>query len=158
MKRKLIILTAGAALTFFTVVWLTGSILTAPMNQPVENLPPDLNGRPVQFASASGARLHGWLLPGREGAGAVILMHGVRANRLSMLDRARFLSDAGYSVMLFDFQSHGESTGERITFGHLENRDAQAAIDFLRAILPDEKIGVLGVSMVVPQLRWHHHH
>ncbi len=74
-------------------------------------------------------------------------MHGVRANRLSMLDRARFLSHAGYSVLLFDFQAHGESTGQHITFGYLEGRDAQAAVSFLRANAPGEKIGVIGVSM-----------
>ncbi len=83
----------------------------------------------------------------RKGAGAIILMHGVRANRLSMLDRARFLSHAGYAVLLVDFQAHGESTGEHITFGYLESRDAQAAVRFLRANAPDEKIGVIGVSM-----------
>jgi uncharacterized protein len=74
-------------------------------------------------------------------------MHGVRANRLSMLDRARFLVQAGYSVLLFDFQAHGESTGKQITFGYLESRDAQAAVSFLRALAPGERIGVLGVSM-----------
>ena len=74
-------------------------------------------------------------------------MHGVRANRLSMLDRARFLSQAGYSVLLFDFQAHGESTGEHITFGYLEGMDAQAAVNFLRSKAPDEKIGVIGVSL-----------
>jgi fermentation-respiration switch protein FrsA (DUF1100 family) len=74
-------------------------------------------------------------------------MHGVRANRLSMVDRARFLSHAGYSVLLFDFQAHGESTGEHITFGYLESRDAQAALSFLHASAPNEKIGVIGVSM-----------
>ena len=74
-------------------------------------------------------------------------MHGVRANRLSMLDRARFLSHANYSVLLFDFQAHGESTGEHITFGYLESMDAQAAVTFLRSNAPDEKIGVIGVSL-----------
>jgi uncharacterized protein len=74
-------------------------------------------------------------------------MHGVRSNRLGMLDRARFLSHAGYSVLLFDFQAHGSSTGDHITFGYLESRDARAAIKFLRANAPGEKIGVMGVSM-----------
>ena len=74
-------------------------------------------------------------------------MHGVRANRLSMLDRARFLSHADYSVLLFDFQAHGESTGEHITFGYLESIDAQAAVSFLRSKTHDEKIGVIGVSL-----------
>ncbi|MCM3904833.1 MAG: alpha/beta hydrolase [Pyrinomonadaceae bacterium] len=64
-----------------------------------------------------------------------------------MLDRSRFLAHAGYSVLLFDFQAHGESTGERITFGYLESRDAQAAVNFLRSNAHDEKIGVIGVSM-----------
>jgi fermentation-respiration switch protein FrsA (DUF1100 family) len=74
-------------------------------------------------------------------------MHGVRANRLSMLERARFLSHADYSVLLFDFQAHGESTGEHITFGQLESMDAQAAVSFLRSNAPGEKIGVIGVSL-----------
>jgi fermentation-respiration switch protein FrsA (DUF1100 family) len=74
-------------------------------------------------------------------------MHGVRASRVSMLDRARFLARAGYSVLLFDFQSHGESAGKRITFGYLESRDARASVSFIRANAPGEKVGVIGVSM-----------
>lgn len=148
MKRKLILISALVFLLIsFVGVWLAGSVLSAPVNQPIGNLPSDLAGSPVQFSSASGATIHGWLIPGKKGAGAIILMHGVRANRLSMLDRARFLSHADYSVLLFDFQAHGESAGDHITFGYLESMDAQAAVRFLRANLPDEKIGVLGVSM-----------
>jgi fermentation-respiration switch protein FrsA (DUF1100 family) len=64
-----------------------------------------------------------------------------------MLERARFLSRAGYAVVLFDFQAHGESAGNHITFGYLESKDAQAAVNFLRANSPGERIGVIGVSM-----------
>lgn len=119
MKRKLILIcTLGVLLISFIGTWLAGTILSAPANQSVGNLPSDLAGTPVQFPSASGATIHGWFIPGKKGAGAIILMHGVRANRLSMLDRARFLSHVDYSVLLFDFQAHGESTGQHITFGH----------------------------------------
>ena len=134
-------------LAFFVGTWSAGSILSAPFNQSIGNLPSDVTGRNVEFESASGATIRGWLIPGEKGAGAVVLMHGVRASRLSMLKRARFLFRAGYTVLLFDFQGHGESTGERITFGYLESKDAQAAISFLRSKAPDEKIGVIGVSM-----------
>jgi len=148
MKRRVILICAiGVLLLFFVGTWLAGSLLSATANQPVGNLPSDLAGSPVQFPSESGATIHGWLIPGKKGAGAIILMHGVRANRLSMLDRARFLSHADYSVLLFDFQAHGESTGEHITFGYLESMDAQAAVSFLRSNAPDEKIGVIGVSL-----------
>ena len=148
MKSKLIISSGLLVIPlFFAVVWLAGSMLSAPANQPIGNLPADLSGQPVQFSSSSGARLHGWLIPGKKGAGVIMLMHGVRASRLSMLDRARFLSAAGYSVLLFDFQAHGESTGAHITFGYLESKDAQAAVSFLQRTMPDEKIGVIGVSL-----------
>ena len=147
MKPKpILICTLGVLLIFFVGTWLAGSVLSASANQPVGNLPSDLAGSPVKFPSASGATIHGWFIPGKKGV-AIILMHGVRANRLSMLDRARFLSHADYSVLLFDFQAHGESTGEHITFGYLESMDAQAAVSFLRSRAPDEKIGAIGVSL-----------
>jgi len=148
MKRRIVIIGAiGVLLTCFTGLWLAGSILSAPAHQSIGDLPSDLAGRDVQFSSDSGAIIHGWFIPGKKGAGAIVLMHGVRANRLSMLDRSRLLSHAGYSVLLFDFQAHGESTGEHITFGYLESRDGQAAVNFLRTNARDEKIGVIGVSM-----------
>lgn len=148
MRRKLIIIGAsGLFLIFFIGTWLAGSALTAPANQPIGDLPPDVTGSSVQFSSESGSTIHGWFIPGKKGAGAIALMHGVRANRLSMLNRARLLSRAGYSVLLFDFQAHGESEGKSITFGYLESKDAQAAIVFLRSNAPDEKIGLIGVSM-----------
>ncbi len=150
MKRTLLVTSIGLALFLFifaAAVWLVGSALSAPVNQTVGSLPADLNGRAVQFPSASGATIYGWLITGKKNAGAIVLLHGVRANRLSMVDRARFLSRAGYTVLLFDFQAHGESTGGHITFGYLESMDAQAAVNFLRAAAPDEKIGLIGVSM-----------
>ena len=101
---------------------MAGTVLVAPVHQSVGDPPGDLATRVVQFQSQSGATIHGWFIPGKKGAGAIVLMHGVRANRLSMLDRARFLSRAGFSVLLFDFQAHGESSGDHITFGFLESR------------------------------------
>ena len=146
MKRKLFIFGAAVLLTC-AVLWLAGSTLSSPAHMSVGGLPSDLAGRSVEFPSESGAIIHGWLIPGRKGGGAIVLMHGLRANRLSMLERARFLSRAGYSVLVFDFQAHGESDGEHITFGHLESRDALAAVNFLRTNSGNEKIGVVGVSM-----------
>ncbi len=74
-------------------------------------------------------------------------MHGIRANRLQLEDHARFLYRAGYSVLLFDFQAHGESVGKHITAGYLEGRDATAAVIFVRQKCPGEKICVSGFSM-----------
>ena len=74
-------------------------------------------------------------------------MHGVRSSRRSLVARARFLNRAGYSVLLFDFQAHGESPGEQITFGALEAGDARAAYEWTRARQPGGAIAAIGVSL-----------
>jgi uncharacterized protein len=128
--------------------WLAVSFLIAPAAQKVGPPPANLTGsRAVTFTSDPGATIHGWFVPGTKGSGAVALMHGVRSNRLSLIERARFLSQSGFTVLLFDFQAHGESVGRHITFGYLESRDAIAAVKFLKANAPGEKIGVVGISM-----------
>jgi uncharacterized protein len=114
-----------------------------------ERLDPATTGLPVEsvvIPSSSGARLAGWFLPGA-GRGAVLLLHGVKSNRLVLVDRMRFLHDAGYSALAIDFQAHGESTGDVITHGRLESLDARSALGWLRARLPGEPVAVLGISM-----------
>jgi len=131
----------------FASFWELGTLLCAPAPGVVGNLPPTIRGENVQFQSGSGSKLRGWFLPGTARHGAVVLMHGVRGDRNHMLKRAVFLNKAGYSVLLFDFQAHGESSGKPITFGHLESEDAKAAVAFVRARLPAVRIAVLGSSL-----------
>ncbi len=77
----------------------------------------------------------------------IVLLHGVRGNRLQMVDRARFLHRAGYSALLFDSRAHGESGGDAITFGHLESEDARSAVTLARTLAPGEPVGAIGVSL-----------
>jgi len=112
--------------------------LPATTNYPIES---------VSFPSASGATIQGWLVPAKVSKGVIVLMHGVHADRRTMGGRVNFLHRAGYSILLFDFQAHGESLGKHITFGYLESRDATAAVAFARQRFPGEKIATIGVSM-----------
>ena len=109
--------------------------------------PVGLGADTATFASASGSTIHAWFSVGGRGRGAVLLLHGVGADRRVMLDRARFLHAEGYAVLIPDFQAHGESPGKHITFGALESLDAAAALAYLRARSPGERVGVIGVSM-----------
>ena len=127
---------------------MVGLSLSAPVPAMIGPPPPELpTARPVSIPSASGSVLHGWWLPGQPGAGAVVLMHGVRANRLQLVERARLLAGRGSAVLLFDFQAHGESVGRRITFGKLEGLDAVAAVRFARDHAPGERVGAVGISL-----------
>ena len=143
-----------AAWTFFATaalaamaVWLAGDLLIHPVRHGAGVPPPDLPLRDVVFASDTGAPLHGWFIPGQPGQGAVLLLHGVRASRLSMVARSRFLHRAGYAVLLIDFQASGESPGDAITFGYREAFDVAASVRELRRLAPGESIGVIGTSM-----------
>ena len=148
VKRKQALFCAAAIPVFFCcAVWGAGSFLTRPAKHSIGALPAHLQVRDVEFESGSGSELRGWLIPGRKGAGAVVLMHGFRGDRRQMLARASFLSEAGYGVLLFDFQAHGESPGKQITIGYLESRDAQGAVEFIKKNCPGEKVGVIGLSM-----------
>jgi len=112
-------------------------------------LDPAAIGLPVEavtIPSRSGSELAGWYLPG-SGRGAVLLLHGVKSNRLVQVERMRFLRDAGYSSLAIDFQAHGQSPGDRITFGGRESLDARSALAWLRAKNPQDCIAVLGISM-----------
>ncbi|MBI3117573.1 MAG: alpha/beta fold hydrolase [Candidatus Hydrogenedentes bacterium] len=150
IQKYLILFFAVIILAVLGVVgfaYRMGTQLSAPANVAIGNLPSDLAGESVHIPSTSGSRLAAWVLPGEAKRGVVVLMHGVRASRRSMLDRARFLSTAGFSVVLFGFQAHDESPGEFISFGFLESRDAIAAVQFAHTRFPGEKIGVIGVSL-----------
>jgi uncharacterized protein len=146
MKRVVFIfvtLVAAAVICVLSVGWQ----LAHPVQTRIGNPPADLNAQPVTFASASGANVHGWWCPTQNGRGAVLLLPGIRANRLSMIDRARFLHRAGYSVLLIDFQATGETKGDHITFGWKESRDVLAAIGFLHHIDPKSRVAIIGSSL-----------
>lgn len=101
----------------------------------------------LTFADERGRDVAAWVAEGQPDKGALILIHGIRSNRLSMIDRARMLYTQGFSVLMIDLQAHGESQGEQITFGLLEALSAEAAIRFTREQWPGKKVGLIGVSL-----------
>jgi len=127
--------------------WIAGTMASAPDPSHVGAPPADLPVESITIPSASGSRLSAWFIAGAPRGGAVLLMHGVNASRLQMLERARLFHREGFAVLLFDFQAEGESPGEAITFGHLEAKDARAAFDELRRRAPGERVAVLGESL-----------
>jgi fermentation-respiration switch protein FrsA (DUF1100 family) len=122
-------------------------MLSRPVQAQIGPPPASLDGVDVRIPVAGEGFVAGWFARGAPGRGAVLLLHGVRSNRTQMLKRAIHLHDLGMAVLLIDLASHGESSGDRITFGARESRGVQAALDHLQAALPGERIGVIGVSL-----------
>lgn len=124
--------------------WLTGR-LVAPAPARV-SLPAGLEVDLVRLESA-GVEIAGWWIDAPPPAPTVLLLHGVRANRGALAGRARLLADAGYAVLAIDLPGHGESVGDRITFGAREARAVGIARDWIRARRPGGRIGVVGQSL-----------
>lgn len=133
------------SLLFISVLFLygIGSYLIFPANQVVGSAPVDLNTQEIELNG-----IRGWFVRSEnEVARCVLLMHGVGADRRSMIQHARFLKEAGYSSILFDFQAHGESLGEKITFGFLESENAKSILLYAREKLQCQKVAAIGHSL-----------
>lgn len=146
-RRKILIAALTVVAASGSTVWVAGTLLVAPAPAVVGHAPKDLPAQDVTIPSGSGSTLHGWYVDCPGTNAAVVLFHGIRGNRRSLRDRARLLRKEGYSVLLIDFQAHGESPGEGMTFGYLESRDVEASIAWLHHRLPDARVGAIGISL-----------
>lgn len=134
--------------TLICAIGLAGSIRTMPARATIGAPPPDLDGVSVSVSSPRCyGRLAGWYFQGVPGRGAVLVLHGYRANRLSEISRVRLLRQAGFTVLAIDFRAHGESEGKSVSLGLAESNDVIAAVDWLRQRAPSERVGVIGTSM-----------
>lgn len=147
MSRKLILHCFAVIIALIAASFIIGALITGPAPSAVGTLSLELPVETVQIPSADGTITHGWLVYGKAEHGVILLAHSMRSNRLEMLSRAQFLNDQGYSVLLVDLHAHGETAGERITFGLLESENIQAAVTFLRQKFPGERIGAIGTSL-----------
>ena len=130
----------GAAAT-----WLAGSSLIAVRRQAV-GAAPWPQAQAVSLAAGPAMRVEGWYLAG-SGRGAVLLLHGIRSDRRSMIERARFLHAQGYGVLLADLPGQGESLAPVVTFGLREADGVRVALEWLRREAPGQRIGVIGTSL-----------
>ncbi len=147
LRRSVYASLALAGLCFVVCCWIAGGSLIAPANCTVGAPPDDLPFQSTRLPSESGSEIATWYLPATDADATIVLVHGIRGNRRTMLDHARILHEAGYGLVMIDLQAHGESDGEHITVGWLESHDVSAAVQFAREQNPDHSIGILGRSL-----------
>jgi pimeloyl-ACP methyl ester carboxylesterase len=135
----------GYLATAYTVSrWLTRrspAVLQIPQHLPA-----------VQFESLTcktrdGIELKGWCIAPTAPRATIALFHGMRLNRVAMLDRIAFLSAAGYRCVAFDHRAHGESGGRYTSFGYHERHDVEAVADLIRVRWPNKPRAALATSM-----------
>jgi alpha-beta hydrolase superfamily lysophospholipase len=145
--RRSVIAGVGFLAVAVALVGGAGEVLRHPALRSIGTPPPDLSAKSITLRTARNQPVAGWMVGGKPGVGVVVLLHGVRGDRREMIGRARFLNQLGYSVLLIDLPAHGESAAEHITYGLNESEGVKTALAYLSREFPDEKIGVIGVSL-----------
>jgi pimeloyl-ACP methyl ester carboxylesterase len=109
-----------------------------------------------KWTNRDGTQSRGWLLRGKEGLPAVILLHRYGADRSWVLNLGVKLNEAtDFTVLMPDLRGHGENPLlKRTTFSGAEAEDTFAAIDYLRSLksennnaLTSKEIGLYGVEL-----------
>lgn len=105
--------------------------------------------REVHFSATDGVKLAGWLAIASPNSPTIILVHGFKSIRASMLPWARYFYAAGYNVLLYDSRGCGESDGWGIGLGATEPNDIIGAVRYLQGLssLTNKRFGALGVSL-----------
>lgn len=143
-RPKLLVIAMGVAVAIGVLgPWWLGSQLVEPAPRAVP-LPGDF---PARALTIPGTRIAAWWLDQGAGSPVVLLLHSIRADRSSMLSRARLLVRHGFSVALIDLQAHGETPGTAITFGWRESGDVRSALSWLRREAAGRRVGVIGCSL-----------
>lgn len=143
MKKALLVLFLCASTSAVLIFAIGVLVLRKPSARAIEGLR-SMEARSVVIQPGE---VRGWIFEGGDGQGAVLLLHPLGGDRTDMLDRARFLHRAGFSVLAIDLQAHGLTPGRLASFGALESASAHAALTWLRARFPGQRIGALGISL-----------
>lgn len=151
LRWTLIVLLAEALLFIYVGMPAIGAYGAAhPVRHPIE-IESDVVGRMAKeatFRTQDGLTLTGWYYAPQNGA-AVIVAHGLNANRTQGIHQVRMLVEAGYGVLAIDLRAHGESQGRLFAGTTDVGLDVQAAAEYLQSKPEVEsgRIGGLGLSV-----------
>lgn len=133
----------------------------APGSLPLPSRPLGLESRRLALRSADGTRIDGVWLSHPRAAGAVLLVHGLGAEKVQFLAAADGFVSRGFSVLAIDLRDHGASSGLSSTLGLLESEDVRAAWAELLASTRDRdmprvlfgiSLGGAAVNLAAPSL------
>jgi dipeptidyl aminopeptidase/acylaminoacyl peptidase len=103
----------------------------------------------VVIASFDDTKLYGWWMKASAQAPTVVVLHGVSKNRTDVIRTVLVLRRAGLNVLVFDGRGHGQSEGRFVTYGYVERRDVEVALEWLveNQQIDNARIGLAGESM-----------
>lgn len=147
------------------------NLMIKPGKSPVFETPDSygLDYEDVTFKTSDGVTLSGWLVKGGNDKVIIQSHFGVQCSRsgftqdgkgmmknalwtsdIHFLDQAKYLVEAGYSVLMYDMRNHGKSEQKDwVSWGLVERKDVVAAVRFVseHKNYQNAKIGLLSICM-----------
>ncbi len=150
---------------------MTKNLVLAGKGAPLFDNPENFNlqHEDVSFKASDGINLKGWLIKGDKDKVIIQSHFGLYCCRagytnqakrsvkgyphdVQFLRQAKYLNDAGYTVLMYDFRNHGESDSAMdgfVSYGPEEAKDIIAAVDYI-STHPEYKhanIGLFSICM-----------
>lgn len=100
----------------------------------------------------SNKKLEGWLIKSskknqKKIKGIVILFHGYRGNKSSLINYSNEFNQKGYITLLIDFMGSGHSGGNQTTIGFKESENVKSAFEYIQSTYQNKEIILFGHSM-----------
>lgn len=89
-----------------------------------------LKAEDIWIKTEDDERLHGWFFPVEEAEYVVVLSHGNAGNISNRIDIAKFLQEAGFSILIYDYRGYGQSSGKPSEEGLY--KDIEAVVNYLK--------------------------
>jgi dipeptidyl aminopeptidase/acylaminoacyl peptidase len=116
----------------------------------VYNPRPTLNSAPSRpykvLQIASEGYLEAWEIKVPNSKGTVLMFHGYRSEKSSLLSRAEVFLNNGFNTILIDFHGSGGSEGNSTSIGYHEAKQVRDAFHAIHHSRPG-KIHLFGISM-----------
>lgn len=109
---------------------------------------PSQAGMPFEQATvpvADGIGLRVWYIPAEEQRGVIVLSAGAAGSMACYLHTPWLLTQAGWSVVMYEYEGFGGSTGAPLVSTII--RDLEAVVDWSRARTGTDQVTVMGVSL-----------
>lgn len=132
----------GLALKPFSVATTDGLSLQAYLVDPTPKAGSTARGKTIVKA----LKAAGLSKPaGSPPRGTLILLHGLNGRKENMLPFAERFAAAGFRCVVYDSRAHGDSSGERVTYGARETDDLRRVLAGARKLAGPQGLGPVGL-------------
>lgn len=132
----------GLNLRPFSVNTADGLSLQAFLVEPTSKAGTTGRGRPIVKAIKAAGLSRPAGSPPR---GTLILLHGLNGRKENMLPFAERFAAAGFRCVVYDSRAHGDSAGERVTYGARETDDLRRILNGASGVAGPAGLGPIGL-------------